>query len=50
VHARYWLLKRVQPADGVRSYIADYLARFRAPTGELLVPMPAIIGSGARCG
>jgi SAM-dependent methyltransferase len=35
-------------ADGVRSYIADYLTRFRAPTGELVVPMPAIIGSGAR--
>jgi SAM-dependent methyltransferase len=37
-------------ADGVRSYIADYLTRFRAPTGELVVPMPAIIGSGARRG
>jgi hypothetical protein len=37
-------------ADGVRSYIADYLTRFRAPTGELVVPMPAIIGSGARHG
>jgi SAM-dependent methyltransferase len=37
-------------ADGVRSYIADYLTRFRAPTGELAVPMPAIIGSGARRG
>ncbi|MGB7770743.1 MAG: methyltransferase domain-containing protein [Pseudolabrys sp.] len=35
-------------ADGVRSYIADYLTRFRAPSGELVVPMPAIIGSGAR--
>jgi hypothetical protein len=35
-------------AAGVRSYIADYLTRFRAPTGELVVPMPAIIGSGAR--
>ena len=35
-------------ADGVRSYIADYLTRFRAPGGELVVPMPAIIGSGAR--
>ena len=35
-------------ADGVRSYIADYLTRFRAPTGELVVPMPAIIGSGTR--
>jgi len=37
-------------AAGVRSYIADYLNRFRAPTGELIVPMPAIIGSGARPG
>jgi SAM-dependent methyltransferase len=37
-------------ADGVRSYIADYLTRFRAPTGQLGVPMPAIIGSGARRG
>ena len=37
-------------ADGVRAYIADYLTRFRAPNGELVVPMPAIIGSGARRG
>jgi len=37
-------------ATGVRSYIADYLTRFQAPTGELVVPMPAIIGSGARLG
>ena len=37
-------------AAGVRSYIADYLTRFRSPTGELVVPMPAIIGSGARRG
>ena len=35
-------------ATGVRSYIADYLTRFRTPTGELAVPMPAIIGSGMR--
>ena len=35
-------------AVGVRSYIADYLTRFRSPTGELVVPMPAIVGSGAR--
>ena len=35
-------------ADGVRSYIADYLTRFQTATGELVVPMPAIIGSGAR--
>ena len=37
-------------SDGVRSYIADYLTRFRAPTGQMVVPMPAIIGSGARRG
>ncbi|HET9689206.1 MAG TPA: methyltransferase domain-containing protein [Pseudolabrys sp.] len=37
-------------ADGVRSYISDYLTRFRAPNGELVVPMPAIVGSGARPG
>ena len=37
-------------ADGVRSYIADYLTRFRAPNGELIVPMPAIIGRGASRG
>jgi SAM-dependent methyltransferase len=37
-------------AAGVRSYIVDYLARFRAPGGELVVPMPAIIGSGVRPG
>jgi SAM-dependent methyltransferase len=35
-------------AAAVRSYIADYLTRFRASSGELVVPMPAIIGSGAR--
>ena len=35
-------------AVGVRAYITDYLARFSAANGELLVPMPAIIGSGVR--
>jgi SAM-dependent methyltransferase len=35
-------------AVGVRTYIADYLARYRAPGGELVVPLPAIVGSGAR--
>jgi hypothetical protein len=35
-------------AADVRSYIAKYLTRFRTPTGELYVPMPAIIGSGTR--
>jgi SAM-dependent methyltransferase len=37
-------------AAGVRSYIADYLARFKAANDELAVPMPAIIGSGVRPG
>ena len=35
-------------AAGVRSYIAEYLTRFRSSAGELVVPMPAIIGSGTR--
>jgi len=35
-------------AADVHSYIANYLTRFRTPTGELAVPMPAIIGSGTR--
>jgi ubiquinone/menaquinone biosynthesis C-methylase UbiE len=35
-------------ALGVRAYIADFLARFRDPSGDLIVPMPAIIGSGLR--
>src|SRR5262245_42492694 len=33
-------------ADGVRSYLGDYLTRFRAANGELVVPMSAIIGIG----
>ena len=33
---------------GVRSYIAEYLTRFRTSAGDLAVPMPAIIGSGRR--
>ena len=37
-------------AAGVHAYIADYLTRFRSSAGELVVPMPAIIGSGARHG
>jgi SAM-dependent methyltransferase len=37
-------------AAGVRSYIAEYLTRFRASAGDFVVPMPAIIGSGARPG
>jgi hypothetical protein len=37
-------------SDRVHSYIADYLTRFRTPAGQLVVPMPAIIGSGARRG
>lgn len=35
-------------AVGVRAYIADHLTRFSSSAGELVVPMPAIIGSGAR--
>jgi SAM-dependent methyltransferase len=35
-------------AAEVRSYIADYLNRFRTSSDELVVPMPAIIGSGVR--
>jgi hypothetical protein len=35
-------------AADVRAYMADYLSRFRSPAGGLVVPMPAIIGSGAR--
>lgn len=34
----------------IRAYIADYLARFRTPTGAIAVPMPAVIGSGRRPG
>lgn len=34
----------------VRSYIADYLSRFRTSVGELNIPMPAIVGSGTRPG
>jgi SAM-dependent methyltransferase len=37
-------------AAGVRTYIADYLTRFRVPAGGLAVPMSAIIGSGTRPG
>lgn len=37
-------------AAGVRSYIVDYLTRFQSPAGKLVVPMPAIIGGGARQG
>ncbi len=35
-------------ASGVRSYIADQLAHFSVASGGFAVPMPAIIGSGAR--
>lgn len=35
-------------AAGVRAYIADYLTRFQDSAGAFVVPMPAIIGSGAR--
>ena len=39
-----------EAAAGVRTYIADYLNRFRTPAGALAIPMPAIVGSGARPG
>jgi SAM-dependent methyltransferase len=32
----------------VHAYIAQYLTRFAAPDGTLIVPMPAVIGSGTR--
>lgn len=35
-------------ASEVRSYIIDYLNRFRISSGELVVPMPAIVGSGSK--
>lgn len=51
VRARAVLAAQSGAAAGdVRSYIDDYLTRFRAPTGELVVPMPAVVGSGARPG
>jgi hypothetical protein len=34
----------------MRAHIAGRLARFRAPAGGFAVPMPAVIGSGARPG
>jgi SAM-dependent methyltransferase len=34
--------------SAVRSYIAEYLTRFQTPAGGLVVPMPAVVGSGAR--
>jgi SAM-dependent methyltransferase len=51
VRARAVLAAQSDAAEaGLRSYIADYLTRFQVPAGELVVPMPAIIGSGARPG
>jgi SAM-dependent methyltransferase len=35
-------------ATRMRSYISNYLDRFRGSGGDLVVPMPAIIGSGMR--
>ena len=32
----------------VHAYIAQYLTRFAASDGTLIVPMPAVIGSGSR--
>jgi SAM-dependent methyltransferase len=37
-----------EAGDGVRAYIANYLDRFKTPRGGYAVPMPAVIGSGAR--
>jgi SAM-dependent methyltransferase len=37
-------------ADAVRDYIAEQLTRFKTAGGELVLPMPAIVGSGARGG
>jgi ubiquinone/menaquinone biosynthesis C-methylase UbiE len=37
-------------AAAMRAHIAGRLARFRAPAGGFAVPMPAVIGSGARPG
>ena len=49
VRARAVLAAQSGSAEaGVSSYIEEYLVRFRAPTGGLIVPMPAIIGSGTR--
>jgi len=49
VRARAALLSQSgAAATGVRSYIADYLSRFRTSTGEFAVPMPAIVGAGTR--
>ena len=49
VRARAVLSAQSDSAEaGVSSYIEEYLVRFRAPSGGLIVPMPAIIGSGTR--
>lgn len=51
VRARAVLAAQLNAAEaGVRSYIEDYLIRFRAPDGRLVVPMPAVIGTGTRAG
>ena len=51
VRARAVLAAQLGAAEaGVCSYIEEYLVRFRVPTGGLIVPMPAIIGSGTRVG
>jgi SAM-dependent methyltransferase len=49
VRARAVLAAQLSAAEaGVRSYIEDSLIRFRAPDGRLVVPMPAVIGTGTR--
>lgn len=51
VRARAVLAAQTKEASAnVRTYLADYLNRFRTPAGALVVPMPAIVGSGARPG
>jgi hypothetical protein len=51
VRARAVLAAQSNAAEAaVRAYIEDYLIRFRAPDGRLVVPMPAVIGAGTRAG
>jgi SAM-dependent methyltransferase len=51
VRARAVLAAQLSAAEaGLRAYIEDYLIRFRAPDGRLIVPMPAVIGTGTRAG
>lgn len=51
VRARAVLAAQMSATErGVRSYIENYLIRFRAPDGRLIVPMPAVVGIGTRAG